>query len=91
LRRFPTPASFTAWEFKQFLMLDPAARVHGFDPTPDDAPLTRGELLERASRWPDDDERNRHRYLRDPRTHQVVPAADGSPTPLRPRDARPAA
>ncbi len=83
-RRFPTPESFTAWEFKQLVMLDPAARVHGFDPTPDDVPLTRGELLERASRWPDDDERNRHRYLRDPRTHEVVLASDGQPTPYDP-------
>ena len=83
-RRFPTPQSFTAWELKEFLMLDPAARVHGFDPTPEDVPLTRGQLLERASRWPDDDERNRHRYLRDPRTHEIVRAADGGPTPYDP-------
>jgi len=83
-RKFSTPDSFTAWEFKQFVMLDPAARVHGFDPTPDDVPLTRGQLLERASRWPDDDERNRHRYLRDPRTHEIVPALGGQPTPYDP-------
>ena len=30
-QRFPSPESFTSWEFKQFLMLDPAARVHGLD------------------------------------------------------------
>ena len=74
-----------AWQFKEFLMLDPAARVHGFDLTPDDAkPLARTELLARASRWPDDDERNRHRYLRDPKTHGIVRAADGSPMPYDP-------
>ena len=74
-----------AWAFKEFLMLDPAARVHGFDLTPDDAaPLTRTELLARASRWPDDDERNRHRYLRDPRSHEIVKASDGSPMPYDP-------
>jgi len=83
-RRFPTPESFSAWEFKQFLMLDPAARVHGFDLSPDDAAATRGELLQQASRWPDDDERNRRRYLRDPRTHEVARAADGSPLPYDP-------
>ena len=83
-RRFPTPESFSAWELKQFLMLDPAARVHGFDLSPDDAAGTRGELLQRASRWPDDDERNRRRYLRDPRTREVVRAADGSPLPYDP-------
>jgi len=66
-------------------MLDPAAHVHGFDLTPDDArPLTRGQLLQAASRWPDDDERNRHRYLRDPRTHEVAKASDGTPMPYDP-------
>jgi len=84
LEKYPTARSFTAWEFKEFLMLDPAARVHGLDPTPDDVPLTRGELLGRASRWPDDDERNRHRYIRDPRTHEIVRPPDGSPMPYDP-------
>jgi hypothetical protein len=83
-RRFPSPESFTSWEFKQFLMLDPAAKVHGFDATPDDLAMTRGRVLELASRWPDEDERNRHRYLRDARTHDVVPAPDGSPMPYDP-------
>jgi hypothetical protein len=84
-RRYPAGSSFGAWELKEFLMLDPAARVHGFDLTPDDArPMTRGELLQAASRWPDEDERNRHRYLRDPRTHEVVKAPDGTPLPYDP-------
>jgi len=83
-RRFPSPLSFTAWELKEFLMLDPAARVHGIDLLPDDPAPTRGELLERASRWPDDDARNRNRFLRDPRTHEVVRAPDGSPLPYDP-------
>ena len=83
--RYPSEAAFGAWEFKEFFMLDPAARVHGFDLVPDDAqPLTRGALLERASRWPDDDERNRHRYLRDGRSHEVIKASDGSPMPYDP-------
>ncbi|MCA1827344.1 MAG: hypothetical protein ABR567_14200 [Myxococcales bacterium] len=74
-----------AWQLKEFLMLDPAARVHGFDLTPDDAtPMTATELLARASRWPDDDERNRHRYLRDAKTHEIVKASDGSPMPYDP-------
>ena len=30
-RRFPTLDSFYAWAFKEFLMLNPARRVHGFD------------------------------------------------------------
>src|SRR5207253_9932343 len=49
-----------AWAFKEFLMLDPAARVHGFDLSPDDAaPLTRTKLPAPASRWPADAERSR--------------------------------
>jgi hypothetical protein len=84
-RRWPSPDRFDSFEFKQFLMLDPAARVHGFDLTPDEkAPLRRGELLARASRWPDDDERNRHRYLRDAKTHEIVDASDGTPMPYDP-------
>ena len=85
LRRYPAAESFGAWELKEFLMLDPAAAVHGFDAIPDDAAAkTRGELLVLASRWPDDDERNRHRYLRDARTHEIIKARDGSPLPYDP-------
>jgi hypothetical protein len=73
-----------AYELKEFLMLDPAARVHGFDLTPDDRePMTRGDLLERAARWPDDDERNRHRYFRN-QNREVVRLPDGSPAPYDP-------
>ena len=83
--RYPSVEAFTAWEFKQFLMLDPSARVHGFDLTPEDAaPMQRGRLLSLASRWPDDDRRNQDRYLRDERTHEVVKAKDGSPMPYDP-------
>jgi hypothetical protein len=82
LSRWPTEQAFTAWEFKQLFMLDPAAHVHGFD-LADARALTRGELLALASRWPDDDERNRHRYLRGA-DHGVVRAPDGSPMPYDP-------
>ena len=95
-RRFPTEASLGAWEFKELCMLDPAARVHGFDLTSDESrPLTRGELLQKASRWPDDDERNRHRYLWEERpeasgprpqarSREIVRAPDGTPMPYDP-------
>jgi len=82
LSRWPSEASFTAWEFKQLFMLDPASTVHGFDRV-DARPMKRGELLALASRWPDDDERNRHRYLRRP-DHEIVRAPDGSPMPYDP-------
>jgi hypothetical protein len=82
LSRWPSEAAFTAWEFKELWMLDPAATVHGFDLV-DARPMKRGELLALASRWPDDDERNRNRYLRRA-DHQIVRAADGSPMPYDP-------
>src|ERR1700686_931709 len=64
LARFPTEESLDAWAFKELFLLDPAASVHGFDPTEDEArPLPRGELLARASRWPDAEPRHRHPYL----------------------------
>ncbi len=73
LARFPSVETFDAWAFKEFLMLDPAATVHGFDLVPADArPLPRLQLLQLASRWPDDDQRNQHRYLRDPKTHEIL-------------------
>ena len=82
-RRYPSLESFDAWQFKQFLMLDPEAKVHGFDPVVE-RPTSRRELLSAASRWPDEDRRNQNRLLRDDRTHAVVAAADGSPMPYDP-------
>src|SRR5437870_8967334 len=82
LSRWPSQEAFTAWEMKQLFMLDPAAAVHGFDLV-DARRMSRGDLLAAASRWPDDDERNRHRYLRGP-DRGIVPAQDGSPVPYDP-------
>jgi hypothetical protein len=80
--RWPSEQSFTAWDFKELFMLDPAASVHGFDLV-SAQPMRRGDLLAAASRWPDDDERNRHRYLRGS-DHEIVRAPDGSPFPYDP-------
>src|SRR5262245_28589343 len=44
LSRWPREEDFTAWEFKQLFMLDPAAKVHGFDLV-DDRTMARGGLL----------------------------------------------
>jgi hypothetical protein len=71
-----------SYELKQFLMLNPAAQVHGFDLMPE-TPMTRGALLSLAARWPDDDGRNRERYFRDDR-REVVREPDGSPVPYDP-------
>ena len=85
LQRFPTAASLDAWAFKELLLLDPAATVHGFDLLAEDGkPIAKAELLPLASRWPDDDQRNRHRYFRDAR-RAVVKQPDGSDTPYDPR------
>jgi hypothetical protein len=83
LARFPTVESLDAAAFKEWLMLDPAARVHGLEPTPEDVSEPLGTLLPLASRWPDDDERNRHRYQRDAKG-AVLKAPDGQPLPFDP-------
>ena len=83
LARFPTVGSLDAARFKEWLMLDPAARVHGLEPTPDDVTEALGTLLPLASRWPDDDERNRHRYQRDAKG-EIIRAPDGQPLPFDP-------
>lgn len=81
LARFPTARSFDAWAFKQFLLLDPAATVHGFDRPPDARRrVPRLALLQQASRWPDDDARNRNRYLRDA-SRAIVRDSRGQPLP----------
>ncbi len=82
LSRWPSEQAFTSWELKQLFLLDPAASVHGFDLV-DAGRMARGDLLAAASRWPDDDERNRHRYLRGA-DHGIVRAPDGSPVPYDP-------
>ena len=83
LARFPTAASLDEWSFKEFLMLDPAAKVHGLEPTPEDLPQPRGALLPLASRWPDDDQRNRKRYQRDA-AREIKKGPDGQPLPFDP-------
>jgi hypothetical protein len=80
--RFPSPEGFDAWEMKRYFMLNPKARVHGFDPV-DLRPMKRGDLLALSSRWPDDDERNRYRFRYDDR-REVVRASDGSILPEDP-------
>jgi hypothetical protein len=80
--RFPSPEGFDAWEMKRYFLLNPKAQVHGFDPV-DLRPMKRGDLLALASRWPDDDERNRYRYRYDDR-REVVRASDGSILPEDP-------
>jgi hypothetical protein len=80
--RFPSVDRFDAWEMKRYFMLNPKAQVHGFDPV-DLRPMKRGELLAIASRWPDDDERNRYRF-RYSADREVVHASDGSILPEDP-------
>jgi hypothetical protein len=83
LASFPSAEALTAARFKEWLMLDPAATVHGLQPTKDDRDETLGALLPLASRWPDDDERNRRRFLRDAKG-EIVRGPDGQPLPYDP-------
>jgi len=83
LARFPSVESLDAWSFKELLMLDPAATVHGIDDAPGGARPLRAEILAPASRWPDDDGRNQNRFQRDAQ-RQIVRGADGLPLPYDP-------
>jgi len=80
--RFPSLERFDAWEMKRYFMLNPKAQVHGFDPV-DLRPMKRSDLLALASRWPDDDDRNRYRFRYDD-DRKVVRASDGSILPEDP-------
>ena len=80
--RFPSLDRFDAWEMKRYFMLNPKAQVHGFDPV-DLRSMKRGDLLALASRWPDDDERNRYRFHYDD-ARKAALAPDGSILPEDP-------
>jgi len=83
LTRFPSADALDAWSFKELLMLDPAARVHGFDDPQNESTRSRGELLFKASRWPDDDKRNQNRIQRDAARKPILDAR-GAPLPFDP-------
>lgn len=67
LKYYPKP--FTAWSFKEFLMLNPAKDVWGIDRPP--GTLTPIELLSKGSVDPDTDVRNQDRLLRDEKGQPV--------------------
>ena len=79
--RFPTAASFDAWAMKELFALNPEKHVAGFD---DDVALPSGSeacaVFARASRLPDDDERDRDRFRHDGQ-RAVVKDDWGQPLP----------
>jgi hypothetical protein len=80
LRRYPTGAAFDAWAMKELFALNPEKHVAGFD---EDVALPDGEACAaygRASRLPDDDERNRDRFRHDAK-RAVVDDEWGQPLP----------
>jgi hypothetical protein len=83
LARFPSADALDAWAFKELLMLNPAARVHGFDDAQNESARSRETLLLLASRWPDDDKRNQSRIQRDA-ARQPILDPQGAPLPFDP-------
>jgi hypothetical protein len=81
LARYPTVTSFDAWAMKRLFALNPDKHVAGFD---DDVALPAGAdaclVYARASRLPDDDERNRDRFRHDTK-RAVVDDPWGQPLP----------
>jgi hypothetical protein len=82
LRRYPTEEGFDAWAWKELLGLTPEARVGGIDRLPAPEGGAR-EIAARASRDPDDDERNVERFAHDER-RAVRRDAAGRPLPADP-------
>ena len=66
-KRYPNPNDFDDWAFKQFLLLEPGARVYGIDRLDDRLPANPRlvDLVAQAARHPDDDWRNRERLAYD--------------------------
>lgn len=85
LKRYPDRAQFDRWALKEFLGLNPDAQVGGIDVFDGiGAPLTVASVLAKASRWPDDDQRNRNRFAHGS-DRKVVQDSFGRPTPADPR------
>ena len=85
LKRYPERAKFDRWALKEFLGLNPDAQIGGIDVFDGiGAPITVGSVLAKASRWPDDDERNRNRFAHDA-TRAVRQDPFARPLPADPR------
>jgi hypothetical protein len=85
LARYPDREKFDRWAFKEFLGLNPDAPVGGIDVFDGiGAPITVGSVLAKASRWPDDDGRNRDRFAHDG-DRRVQHDTFGRPVPADPR------
>ncbi len=81
--RFPRLEHFDSWAFKEWLMLDPSAEVWGIDRAPRGR-LSVREAWSSGSRHPDEDRRNRNRYLRDKHRRVRVDPTSGEPLPYDP-------
>ena len=85
LKRYPDRAKFDRWAFKEFLGLNPDMEIGGIDVFDGiGAPITVASILAKASRWPDDDQRNRNRFAHDADRH-VRQDSFARPLPADPR------
>ncbi len=81
--RFPSPEHFDAWAFKEWLMLNPQARIWGIDIAPE-GPRRAGEAWAEGARHPDEDRRNQDRHLHDSRRRVRLDPATRAPLPYDP-------
>ncbi|HEY7956204.1 MAG TPA: hypothetical protein VII38_12970 [Polyangia bacterium] len=80
LARYPNPAAFDVWAFKEFLGLNPERAIAGLDATALPAGSGGAQVYALASRLPDDDFRNRDRFRHDA-SRKVLRDAYGQPVP----------
>jgi hypothetical protein len=82
-KRWPTPQSFDAAAFKQFLGLNPAKQVVGIDHVPSDRPTDVRTVVREGSVDPDNDKRNQDRLYVE--NGEVVLDAFGRAVPYDPK------
>lgn len=80
--RYPEPASFDPWAYKEFLLLAPDREVIGIDTVTFEAATLR-ELVGKGSRQPDEDFRNRDRLAYDADRKPILDSA-GQQVPADP-------
>jgi hypothetical protein len=80
--KYPNPATFDRWAFKEFLGLNPEADIYGIDRLAVQTGSSL-DLLVRSARHPDEDRRNQNRFAHDG-SRTILRDSYGQPLPADP-------